>query len=199
MGHGWDGKFEQWANDCDEYYIWFVIIIVFLFSKVPSLSWWTQPAQLTCLTFCTIIPIGAWQGAKDFEFKVWHSNIEKFVYQESPWINKYVDTILSSNPNLQNGFMCAHVRRGNFKKACKLYDEEIQSGTSCELHIPRLSFFMITLCVWNDVCINTVGSPRPWVKQFYDRELVCYVNDKIFIDQVTAVMKLWYDATYHSC
>ena len=71
---------------------------------------------------------GAWQGAKEFEFKVWHSNIEKYVYQESAWITKYIETIINANPTLQNGFMCAHVRRGNFKKACRLYDEEIQSG-----------------------------------------------------------------------
>ena len=29
-----------------------------------------------------------------------------------------------------DGFMCAHVRRGNFKKACERYDSEYHSDTS---------------------------------------------------------------------
>ena len=103
---------------------------------------------------------GAWQGAKDFAFKVWHSEIESYVYQESEWISRLLETIIQGNEALQNGFMCAHVRRGNFKKACHMYDEEYESG-----------------------------NPRSWVKQFYEKHLSCYVNDKVFSDQVGAVME----------
>ena len=151
---------------------------------------------MTFFVLCSIWSCfpGAWQGAKEFEFKVWHSNIEKYVYQESPWISKYIDTIINSNPNLQNGFMCAHVRRGNFKKACRLYDEEMQSGYLYYLFLHRILCgcgiirFLIFLLQWSGWI---TASPRTWVKQFAERELVCYVNDKIFIDQITAVMQAW--------
>ena len=58
--------------------------------------------------------------------------------------------------------MCTHVRRGNFKKACELYDEELHSS-----------------------------NPRGWVKQFAARKLVCYVDENIFFDQIDAVYKAW--------
>ena len=58
--------------------------------------------------------------------------------------------------------MCAHVRRGNFKQACRLYDEEM-----------------------------TTANPRAWVKQFAQKKLVCYVDENIFLEQVDTVMKEW--------
>ena len=168
MGHGWNGKLEQWTNDCYEYYLrW-----VFQLSRdinddeYSSLTW-------HFFVLCSIWSCfpGAWQGAKEFEFKVWHSNIEKYVYQESPWISKYIDTIINSNPNLQNGFMCAHVRRGNFKKACRLYDEEMQSGYLYYLFLHKnfvwlryysFSNFSIAMIRMNNSFTENMGKTIRW-------------------------------------
>jgi hypothetical protein len=57
--------------------------------------------------------------------------------------------------------MCAHVRRGNFKKACERYDEEYFSG-----------------------------KPRSWVRSFYESGMACYVDEHTFIDQVDEVIRI---------
>ena len=100
------------------------------FNEVNWRTWFSQNAEHVNEQQMVAVATtyGAWQGASNFRFKLWHSNIERLVYRESGWISNYVDTIINANSNLQNGFMCAHVRRGNFKKACRLYDEEIASG-----------------------------------------------------------------------
>ena len=57
--------------------------------------------------------------------------------------------------------MCAHVRRGNFKKACERYDQEFHSNAS-----------------------------RPWVKSFSESGLACWVDEHMFVDEVDEVTRI---------
>lgn len=102
---------------------------------------------------------GAWMGASRKEDRTWHGDIEQYVYQEAKWISAQVEKIIMDQKNkLQNGFMCVHVRRGDFFEACARYSVESQSGTA-----------------------------RPWVTNFDDSNLACWVDDKIFLEQVAYV------------
>ena len=104
---------------------------------------------------------GGWMGAVGQEDRLWHSKVEELVYQESKWITEFVRKITDTHHVLKDGFMCAHVRRGNFKKACERYDLEYRSNSS-----------------------------RSWVKSFAETGLACYVDEHVFIDQVDEVKRI---------
>jgi hypothetical protein len=124
---------------------------------------------------------GAWMGATLKEDRVWHAATEQLVYQEANWINKNVKKLTDSHEllkvnlkhsinnstlllqliSLQDGFMCAHVRRGNFQKACQRYNNEYLSNSS-----------------------------RQWVTSFVEADLACWVDEHIFVDVLDEVKRI---------
>lgn len=112
-------------------------------------------------TLAMATTFGAWMGASNQQDRVWHSAVEQLVYQESKWIAEFVRKITETHAILKDGFMCAHVRRGNFKRACERYDAEYHSDSS-----------------------------RPWVKSFAETGLACYVDEHTFIDQVDEIKRV---------
>jgi len=57
--------------------------------------------------------------------------------------------------------MCAHVRRGNFQKACQRYDLEYHSNNS-----------------------------RQWVTSFSQADLACWVDEHVFVDTLDEVKRI---------
>ena len=84
---------------------------------------------------------GAWNDFK-YDAKKWHAALEHATFQEAEWIHGFSEAIVAEDEDLSNGFICAHIRRGDFKESCDAYDQEMASG-----------------------------SPRSWVANYYKKRI----------------------------
>lgn len=76
---------------------------------------------------------------------------------EKQWIKKLSHDVIASN-QLNNDFICAHVRRDDFNLSCALYDEEMRTK-----------------------------SPRVWVKRLYSKRKSCWVDETVLFNTISIV------------
>lgn len=96
---------------------------------------------------------GAWNDFK-YDAKKWHAALEHATFQEAEWIHGFSEAIVAEDEDLSNGFICAHIRRGDFKESCDAYDQEMASG-----------------------------SPRSWVANYYKKRIQCWVDEQVMLNQ----------------
>ena len=51
----------------------------------------------------------------------WLENLEAPIYKEAPWISKFVKQVIDTRMDLSEGYICGHIRRGDFKASCSAY------------------------------------------------------------------------------
>ena len=59
--------------------------------------------------------------SRQYSHLQWLEGLERPVYQEAPWITQYVASLVKSRKDLSNGYICGHIRRGDFKASCSAY------------------------------------------------------------------------------
>ena len=96
---------------------------------------------------------GAWSDYK-YPDKKWHDALEHATFQEAEWIHSFSETIVAEDEDLSNGYICAHIRRGDFKESCDAYDAEMATTT-----------------------------PRSWVAAYYKKNIACWVDENVVINQ----------------
>ena len=96
---------------------------------------------------------GAWSDYK-YPDKKWHDALEHATFQEAEWIHSFSETIVAEDEDLSNGYICAHIRRGDFKESCDAYDAEMAGPT-----------------------------PRSWVAKYYQKKIACWVDEAVVINQ----------------
>ena len=103
---------------------------------------------------------GAWNDYKYTDRK-WHEALEHATYQEAEWIHGFADAIVAEDRDLSQGFMCAHIRRGDFKESCDSYDAEMASA-----------------------------SPRSWVAAYYKKRVTCWVDEGVLVNQMKILQNI---------
>ena len=96
---------------------------------------------------------GAWSDYK-YPDKKWHDALEHATFQEAEWIHSFSETIVAEDEDLSNGYICAHIRRGDFKESCDAYDAEMAGP-----------------------------NPRSWVAAYYKKKIACWVDEAVVINQ----------------
>ena len=108
---------------------------------------------------------GAWSDYK-YDDKKWHDALEHATFQEADWIRSFSETIVSEDEDLSGGYICGHIRRGDFKEACDAYDAEMATA-----------------------------SPRSWVANYYKKGITCWVDETVLVNEAKIlkanIIKKW--------